>query len=169
MERHYITRSGRSLTMKERRAMIEEYLTGKYSKSELWRRYTGQQKYNGHILKWMRQYGYIEGEGWPTSKPKALQGVKGGRQPSKGESKLGYIAYPENDPMKQRELNSAPKLIEQIELIATEQDPIARQGYIQELKRKLEDVELKLEAYELMIDIAEKEFKIPIRKKSNTK
>lgn len=89
MERHYITRSGRSLTMKERRSMIEEYLTGKYSKSELWRRYTGQQKYNGHIFKWMRQYGYIDG--WPASKPKALQEVEEARQSGKRESKLGYM------------------------------------------------------------------------------
>lgn len=40
---------------------------------------------------------------------------------------------------------------------------------IQELERLLEDEQLRSEAYQRMIDIAEKEFNIPIRKKPNTK
>ena len=40
---------------------------------------------------------------------------------------------------------------------------------IKELERQLEDEKLRSEAYRLMIDIAEKELKIPIRKKPNTK
>ena len=38
-----------------------------------------------------------------------------------------------------------------------------------ELERQLKDAELKAIAYSTMVDIAEKEFKIPIRKKLNTK
>ena len=40
---------------------------------------------------------------------------------------------------------------------------------IKELERLLEDEQLRSEAYSRIIDIAEKEFHIPIRKKSNTK
>jgi adenylate kinase len=37
------------------------------------------------------------------------------------------------------------------------------------LEKQLKDAELKAIAYSTMLDIAEKEFKIPIRKKLNTK
>lgn len=40
---------------------------------------------------------------------------------------------------------------------------------IAELEKQLKDAELKAIAYSTMVDIAEKEFKIPIRKKFNTK
>jgi transposase len=40
---------------------------------------------------------------------------------------------------------------------------------IKDLERLLEDEQLRSEAYRRMIDIAEKEFNIPIRKKPNTK
>lgn len=40
---------------------------------------------------------------------------------------------------------------------------------IKELERQLEDEQLRSDAYKRMIDIAEKELQIPIRKKSNTK
>ena len=40
---------------------------------------------------------------------------------------------------------------------------------IRELERQLEDEKLRLEAYARIIEIAEKEYKIPIRKKPNTK
>lgn len=40
---------------------------------------------------------------------------------------------------------------------------------IEELEKQLKDAEMKAIAYSTMVDIAEKEFKIPIRKKYNTK
>ncbi len=40
---------------------------------------------------------------------------------------------------------------------------------IAELEKKLKDADMKAIAYSTMIDIAEKEFNIPIRKKYNTK
>jgi cell division septum initiation protein DivIVA len=40
---------------------------------------------------------------------------------------------------------------------------------ITELEKQLKDAELKAIAFSTMVDIAEKEFKIPIRKKLNTK
>jgi len=40
---------------------------------------------------------------------------------------------------------------------------------IAELEKQLEEAEMKAAAFSTMVDIAEQEFKIPIRKKSNTK
>lgn len=40
---------------------------------------------------------------------------------------------------------------------------------IDELEKKLKDAEMKAIAYSTMVDVAEKEFNIPIRKKYNTK
>ena len=40
---------------------------------------------------------------------------------------------------------------------------------IADLEKQLKDAELKAIAFSTMVDIAEKEFKIPIRKKLNTK
>jgi len=48
-------------------------------------------------------------------------------------------------------------------------DPKELKDRIKELEKALEQARLKSEFYTTMIDIAEKEFKIPIRKKSVTK
>src|SRR5688572_8411669 len=49
-----------------------------------------------------------------------------------------------------------------------EESPEELKARIKELERQLEDSQIKEEAYRRMIDIAEKELKISIRKKSNT-
>jgi hypothetical protein len=41
--------------------------------------------------------------------------------------------------------------------------------HIAELEKQLKEVEMKAISFSTMVDIAEKEFKIPIRKKYNTK
>ena len=48
-------------------------------------------------------------------------------------------------------------------------DEIVEDELVNELRKQLEEEKLKEIAYSKMIDIAEKEFKISIRKKSNTK
>jgi transposase len=48
-------------------------------------------------------------------------------------------------------------------------DALSQEQRIRELERLLEDEQLRSEAYRRMIDIAEKELHIPIRKKSDTK
>lgn len=50
-----------------------------------------------------------------------------------------------------------------------EQSPEELKRRIKELEKQLESSQLKAEGYELMIEIAEKELNIPIRKKSGTK
>jgi len=48
-------------------------------------------------------------------------------------------------------------------------DKVSDKQLIEELRKQLEEEKLKAIAYSKMIDIAEKEFKISIRKKLNTK
>jgi transposase-like protein len=48
-------------------------------------------------------------------------------------------------------------------------DPEEQKAYIKQLERELNDEKLRSESYRSMIEIAEKELKISIRKKSNTK
>lgn len=55
-------RKGVSISLEERELMIKEFLTGRYTKNELWKKYTGQDKEHGQILDWMRKLGYISGE-----------------------------------------------------------------------------------------------------------
>ena len=59
-------RTGGSLSLEEREAMIKEYLTGQYLKNELWKKYTGQDKEHGQLLEWMRKLGYISDDRKPS-------------------------------------------------------------------------------------------------------
>jgi hypothetical protein len=125
-------RTGGSLSWEEREAMIKEYLTGQYSKIELWKKYTGQETEHGKLLNWMRKLGYI-------SEDKKSRPVK--------------LFIPTLFPLSN----------------SNTEDTNALQRRIKELEKQLENAQLKAEGYELMIEIAEKELKIPIRKKSGTK
>lgn len=121
-----------SLSWEERETMIKEYLTGQYSKVEIWKKYTGQDNEHGKLLDWMRKLGYIS-----------------------DQSKVRTI-----------------KPFNPVSLIMSQKpsdDPIELQRRIKELEKQLESAQLKAEGYELMIEIAEKELNIPIRKKSGTK
>lgn len=51
----------------------------------------------------------------------------------------------------------------------TPKDPKELERRIRELERQLEDAQLKAEGYELMVRMAEEQYKIPIRKKRGTK
>jgi hypothetical protein len=131
------TRGIGSLSWAEREEMIQEYLTGNYSKVEIWKKYTGQSVEHGKMLHWMRMLGYSEKI----------------ENPIKRHLSSGFIR--QEQPILASKDN--PK------------DPRDLQKRIKELERQLENAELKAEGYELMIEIAEKELKIPIRKKSDTK
>ena len=54
-----LIRIGSSLSWEEREEMIKEYVTGNWTKTEVWKRYTGQTEEHGQILRWMRKLGYI--------------------------------------------------------------------------------------------------------------
>lgn len=121
-----------SLSWDERETMVKEYLTGQYSKVEIWKKYTGQDNEHGKLLDWMRKLGYISDQSKVrTTKPFNPVSLIMSQKPS--------------------------------------DDPIELQRRIKELEKQLESAQLKAEGYELMVEIAEKELNIPIRKKSGTK
>lgn len=106
-----------------------------------------KRKYNisSHSLihEWLRKYGYIEGEFKISSTKVILIDI-----PQKTQSEIF---------LPQKELNISNLSSEEL------------QNELIKLKKQLEEAQIKAEGYNLMIDYAEKEFKIPIRKKPNTK
>lgn len=79
---------------------------------------------------------------------------------------LGYAKENESDTFISNK-NVMPKKKET--LSEQEIENIQLQKRVAELERQLKDAELKAISFSTMVDIAEREFKIPIRKKLNTK
>ena len=59
MDKRIITKSVQFFTESDRHEIIEEYLRGGITKEEIWRKYTGKSDH-GRLLKWMRDYGYVD-------------------------------------------------------------------------------------------------------------
>lgn len=80
---------------------------------------------------------------------------------------LGYAEVPAKD----RYLASSKPLSLPAKKTKKDQssDALSQEQRIMDLERLLEDEQLRSEAYRRMIEIAEKELQIPIRKKSDTK
>ena len=133
MDKRIITKSVQFFTESDRHEIIEEYLRGGITKEEIWRKYTGKSDH-GRLLKWMRDYGYLD-DVTMRSKKTTFANMARNKQPQTG-----------ND-------------FEMLQL----------KKRIAELEKQLKDAEMKAIAFSTMVDIAEEEFKIPIRKKFNTK
>lgn len=134
-------RTSHSLSWEEREAMIKEHLEGGKTKTEVWIKHTGQARENGQMVKWMRKLGYLE------------------ELPGNARRKSRPIPKPICSE-KPASLTSAQQKGEW---------PAAALQQIKTLKEEIQDAQLKIEGYELMINFAEQEFKIPIRKKFGTK
>lgn len=76
--------------------------------------------------------------------------------------KLGYTV---DRSIKSLPLNAMPRKKKHKQ----QDDSLIESDEIKKLKLRLRDAELKAEAYSKMIDIAEEEFNLPIRKKFNSK
>lgn len=127
-----------SLSWEERKAMIEEYLSGTKTKAEVWKKYTGQSREYGHMLQWMRKLGYLENDQQhPKKKRQTVTQLPG----------FLHLKKEKND-------NTSPEEL---------------QKRIKELEKQLESAQLKAEGYEIMLEIAERELNVPIRKKPSTK
>lgn len=83
--------------------------------------------------------------------------------------KLGYLSNEKSTKRKKKFIISRQQACYALQTDNHDKDPVELQRRIKELERRLEAAQLSAEGYELMIEIAEKEFKIPIRKKSVTK
>lgn len=127
-------------TNEEKHHIIQDYLTSGLTKRAIWKKYTGRDNEHGKIVEWMRQFGYNSSIS-PNQSRESLTLIEMSAKKSKLIPKPSDAEF-ENVQLKKR---------------------------IADLERQLKDAEMKAIAYSSMIDIAEKEFKIPIKKKFNTK
>jgi hypothetical protein len=111
------------------------------TKRAIWKKYTGQDEEKGQLLRWMHKLGYS------SYRPK---------KKTRLEDK--------STPMSKKEKGKPTLKVEE-----QSNEILQMQRRIFELEQQLKEVEMKAIAFSMMVDIAEKEFKIPIRKKYNTK
>jgi transposase len=136
----------------DREFIIQEYLSSSVSKNALWKKYTGKQDH-GRLLDWMCQLGYD-----PTLKKKGTTFVV--TQPKMElTDKIG----------KKGQKLEVEKPIEELPKEAMQASLVVLKEELKLAKKALEEEKMRVLAYSTMIDIAEKEFNIPIRKKSDTK
>jgi hypothetical protein len=135
-----IQKANKYFSKAEKHFIIQELLSTGCTKAQIWEKYTGQLEEHGQLLRWMRQLGY------DTS-------VKT-RRPN-FDTKTTVMAK--------------KKSIKEIDTISDDFEKLQLKKRIDELEKKLKDAEMKAIAYSTMVDVAEKEFNIPIRKKYNTK
>jgi hypothetical protein len=130
---------GSEFSILDRRRIIEEYLSSGKSKQEIWEQYTGQASEHGSLLRWMRALGYCE----EVSKTR------------KHRQKISTFAE------KSGEMRTSKEELEfEIQVL---------QKRVKDLEKQVEESELKAVAFSTMVDIAEKTFNIPVRKKFSTK
>lgn len=134
-------KQGKYFTNEEQHSIIQEMISNGLTKREIWEKYTGQKEEHGQLLRWMKKLGY------PTlGKPITTNfGIKSNVMASKK--------------VKPKVKAGSNESFEKLQLI----------NRIKVLEQQLKDAELKAIAYSTMVDVAEKEFNIPIRKKLNTK
>jgi transposase len=131
-------RNGSSFSISERHQIINELISSQISKQQLWKKYTGETREHGKLLKWMRQLGYST------------------------ELSSRKYTFGENTGFMTKKKITSTLAEESFEILQLKKR-------IYELENQLKDAEMKAIAFSTMVDIAEKEFKIPIRKKLNTK
>ncbi len=135
-----IQKANKYFSEAEKHFIIKELLSTGCTKAQIWEKYTGQLEEHGQLLRWMRQLGYDTSV--KTRRPNFdTKTIVMPKKKSKKESNALFDDF-EKLQLKKR---------------------------IDELEKKLKDAEMKAIAYSTMVDVAEKEFNIPIRKKYNTK
>ncbi|MBK9732395.1 MAG: hypothetical protein IPO83_14160 [Chitinophagaceae bacterium] len=141
-KRKIIQKRGKHYSETERNAIIREMLKNNWTKQYTWMLYTGEVEERGQVLRWMRKLGYvgkIEHKQFVSKRSIRRFEIKSTGMASKKK--------PEGEPFEVLQLKKR----------------------VAELEKQLKDAEMKAIAYATMVDIAEKEFNIPIKKKFNTK
>lgn len=141
-----IQKTNKNFSVTERHAIIQEWIATGCSKVAIWKKYTGEEEEHGQLLSWMRQLGY------------GTQ-MKIGRLNFENQTSTMNKKRKRNLKEDPNPSGVAPDGFETLQL----------KNRIKELEAQLKDAEMKAIAFSTMVDIAEKEFKIPIRKKFNTK
>jgi len=123
----------------EKHHIIQELLASRRTKQDIWQEYTGESEEHGQLLAWMRKLGY-----------------------NTNFKKQPYLVS-NSQKMVQKQTKKNISLVEEsFELLQLKKRNL-------ELEKQLKEAELKAVAFSTMVDLAEKEFKIPIRKKFNSK
>ena len=135
-----IQKANKYFSESEKHFIIQELLSTKCTKVQIWEIYTGQREEHGQLLRWMKQLGY--NTSIKTRRPNF-------------DTKTTVMAKKEVS----QEVKSEFDDFETLQL----------KKRIAELEKRLKDADMKAIAYSTMVDVAEKEFNIPIRKKYNTK
>lgn len=141
MRQKIVKKAGRHFSAEDQHKIIQEMITNGCTKREIWKKYTGQDEEKGQLLRWMNKLGYSQ----YRPRKKANLDVQNLPMSKQSKTKPG------------------------MEAVEQSQDLLQMQKRIFELEKLLKDAELKAIAYATLVDLAEKEFKIPIRKKFNTK
>ena len=141
MNKTIIQKSGKYYTIEEKHKIIHELISTNSTKTEIWKKYTGKEDH-GHLLRWMKALGY--NTEIKTRRPNIVSNLY---------------------PMAQKKIKPDKPAINDDELF----ENLQLKKRIADLEKQLKDAELKAIAFSTMVDIAEKEFKIPIRKKFTTK
>jgi transposase len=141
MDKKIIHKSRRYFTDTEKHQVIREFLSSGLSKREIWQKHTGGADEHGHLLRWMRELGY------DVDTRKRMPNIVPNLHAMPRKQKVGKSTGDQADSFEALQLKKR----------------------IAELEKQLKDAELKAIAFSTMVDIAEKEFNIPIRKKLNTK
>ena len=136
-----IQKSAEYFTEAEKHQIIQEWISTNCTKAEIWEKYTGKQDH-GLLLKWMRRLGYHNE-------------IK----PSRPNIASNFYWMPKKKINPEKPASIEEETFENLQL----------KKRVAELEKQLKEAELKAIAFSTMVDIAEKEFKIPIRKKFNTK
>ena len=127
-----------SFSRVQKHQIVQDYLTSSLSKREIWEKYTGEKEEHGQILRWMRQFGYeTESAFTDTSNFEEIT----------AHMKKKTSSFPNNQTSDALE------------------DTDALKRRVALLEYKLKEEQAKAAAFSTMIDIAEKELKISIRKK----
>jgi len=142
MDKKIIQKAGKYFTEDEKHKIIQELISTQCTKVEIWEKYTGEEEEHGQLLRWMKKLGY--NTGIKTRRPNIVSN-----------------SYP----MAQKKIKPDKLVVNADETF----ENLQLKKRIAELEKQLKDAELKAIAFSTMVDIAEKEFKIPIRKKLNTK
>lgn len=150
-EKMIIPKPARCFTLAQRHHIIQEFLSGSGNKNQLWLKYTGKPDH-GRLLQWMRKLGYIDALINQEEVKFVVQAPTMEQQQTalNQQGKLALSAKPEDKQAKIAELEKQLQL-------ARHQLGVT--------KKELELAQIKTIAYSTMIDLAEKEFNIPIRKK----
>jgi hypothetical protein len=143
-KRKIIQKKGKYYSESERHSIIQEMLKNNWTKQHAWELYTGEPEERGQLLRWMRKLSYV--------------------------GKIQHEQYVSKRSIRKFEIKSAG--MSKKEHTDSEQESfeiMQLKKRISELEKQLKDSEMKAIAYSTMVDIAEKEFNIPIKKKFNTK